>query len=89
MGTPPPPHLVQPAASDALAPGEDEVSMEVLALMCRPCATQIVEHAKLLPGITGVKTELATKTLTLRFETSATSRDRVVAAVEEIVARAQ
>ena len=86
---PPPPHLVQAAASDALAPGEAEVSMEVIELMCRPCASQIVQDAKELPGVTSVRMELATKTLALRFEISATSRDRVVAAVEDIVARVQ
>jgi len=86
---PPPPHLVQAAAPSDLAAGEDEVSMEIVELMCRPCASQIVSGSKELPGVTSVHMELATKTLTLRFETSVTARDRVVAAVEDLVARVQ
>lgn len=86
---PPPPHLVRAASAEVLAAGEDEVSMEVIALMCRPCASQIVHDAKELPGVTSVRMELATKTLTLRFETSVTGRDRIVSAVEDIVARVQ
>lgn len=63
--------------------------MEVIELMCRPCASQIVQDARELPGVTSVRMELATKTLTLRFETSLTGRDRIVSAVEDIVARVQ
>lgn len=63
--------------------------MEVIELMCRPCASQIVGDSKLLPGVTGVHMELVTKTLTLRFDTTVTQRDRVIASVEEIVGRIQ
>lgn len=63
--------------------------MEIVELMCRPCASQIVAGAKELPGIVTVHMELATKTLTLVFDTSLTQRDRVVASVEEIVGRIQ
>ncbi len=86
---PPPPHPVTGAPDQALPAGEDEVSMEILELMCRPCAAQIVGDAKRLPGVTDVHMELATKTLTLVFDTSLTQRDRVVASVEEIVGRIQ
>lgn len=86
---PPPPHLVQTTSSDALGAGEDEVSMQVIELMCRPCAQQIVQSSKELPGVTSVRMELSTKTLTLRFETSVTAATQVVAEVEEIVARVQ
>lgn len=86
---PPPPRLVQTAPSDDLAAGQDEVSMQIIELMCRPCAAQIVGDARLLPGVTGVHLELATKTLTLRFDTGLTGRDRVIASVEQIVANIQ
>jgi len=86
---PPPPRLLQAAPSDDLVAGQDEVSMEILELMCRPCAEQIVGDARLLPGITSVHMELATKTLTLRFDTGLTGRDRVIASVERIVASIQ
>lgn len=63
--------------------------MEVIELMCRPCAQQIVQRSRDLPGVTSVRMELSTKTLTLRFETGVTAADRVVAEVEDIVAQVQ
>ena len=86
---PPPPHLMQAAITDDLAAGQDEVSMEIIELMCRPCASQIVEQSEHLPGVTRVHMELATKTLTLRFDTTLTARDEVIASVEQIVASIQ
>jgi copper chaperone CopZ len=86
---PPPPRLVQAAPSEDLAAGQGEVSMEIIELMCRPCASQIVGDARLLPGVTSVHMELATKTLTLRFDTTLTQREQVIASVEQIVAQIQ
>ncbi len=86
---PPPPQIVRSIPAEALALGEDEVSMEIIELMCRPCASQIVGDSRLLPGVTAVHMELATKTLTLRFDTARTQRDRVIASVEQIVAAIQ
>jgi copper chaperone CopZ len=86
---PPPPRLVHAAPAEDLAVGQDEVAMEIIELMCRPCASQIVGDARLLPGVTSVHMELATKTLTLRFDTGITQRDRVIASVERIVAQVQ
>jgi copper chaperone CopZ len=86
---PPPPRLVHAAPAEDLAAGQDEVSMEIIELMCRPCASQIVGDARLLPGVTSVHMELATKTLTLRFDTGITQRERVIASVEQIVAQIQ
>jgi copper chaperone CopZ len=86
---PPPPRLVQAAPAADLAAGQEEVSMEIIELMCRPCASQIVGDARLLPGMISVHMELATKTLTLRFDTGVTQRDRVIAAMEQIVSQIQ
>jgi copper chaperone CopZ len=85
----PPPHLVQGVAAADLAAGEDEVTMEIIELMCRPCASQIVADSRGLPGVTAVHMELATKTLTLRFDTHVTAKRSVIAAVEDIVSRIQ
>lgn len=63
--------------------------MEVIELMCRPCASRIVASAKDLAGVTAVHMELASKTLTLRFDTRLTGRATVVAAIEDIVSRIQ
>lgn len=85
----PPPHLVVSVPAQELAAGQDEISMEVIELMCRPCAAQIVGHSRELPGVTSVTMELATKTLTLRFDTNLTDREQVIASVEQIVANIQ
>jgi copper chaperone CopZ len=86
---PPPPQVITAAASSDLAPGQDEVSMEIVELMCNPCAAQIVGKSRLLPGVTKVSMVLASKTLTVRYDTSVTGRERVIAAVEQIVASIQ
>ena len=86
---PPPPHLVQAAPADDLAMGQEEVSMEIIELMCRPCASQIVGQSERLPGITSVHMALETKTLTLRYDTAITGKDQVIASVEQIVANIQ
>lgn len=85
----PPPQVVHGAPSTELAAGQEEVTLEIVELMCNPCAAQIVGKSRLLPGVTHVSMELATKTLTLRFDTQLTGRERVIAAVEEIVASVQ
>lgn len=85
----PPPHLVQTVRAVDLAAGQDEVSMEIIELMCRPCAAQIVGHSRDLPGVTSVTMELSTKTLTVRFDTSVTAATRIIASVEHIVAAIQ
>ena len=86
---PPPPHLVQAAPAEDLAPGQEEVSMEIIELMCRPCASQIVGQSEHLAGVMSVHMELATKTLALRYDTTLTTRDQVIASVEQIVASIQ
>ena len=80
---------MQTVPATDLAAGQDEFSMEIIELMCRPCAAQIVSGSRALPGVTSVTMELPTKTLTLRFDTAITDRDAVFAAVEQIVASIQ
>jgi len=63
--------------------------MEIIELMCRPCASQIVGESRQLTGVTSVHMELATKTLTLRFDTSLTQKESVISSVEQIVASIQ
>ena len=86
----PPPQLIQNADVETdLEAGQSDVSMEIIELMCSPCAAQIVSHSRLLPGVTKVSMVLATKTLIVRYDSGLTSRDAVVASVEEIVANIQ
>ncbi len=63
--------------------------MEVIELMCSPCAAQIVSRSRAIPGVSEVTMVLATKTLTLRFDPSFLTRERLISTVEEIVATIQ
>lgn len=77
-----------PVAADVEA-GQDELSMEVIELMCNPCAAQIVSKSRLVPGVTHVSMVLATKTLTVRFDPALITRGALIASVEQIVATIQ
>ena len=72
-----------------LSASEDEVSMEIVELMCNPCAAQIVSKSRLVPGVTKVSMVLATKTLVVRYDSGLIGRDSVIASVEQIVASIQ
>ena len=63
--------------------------MEVIELMCSPCAAQIVGRSRLIPGVSQVSMVLATKTLTLRYDPKLVGRDVLIANVEQIVATIQ
>jgi copper chaperone CopZ len=83
----PAPRVIDSATvSTDVAANEDEVSMEIIELMCNPCASQIVGKSRLVPGVTHVSMVLASKTLTVRFDRDLIARDQVIASVEEIVA---
>ncbi|HUQ42114.1 MAG TPA: hypothetical protein VM052_06415 [Candidatus Limnocylindrales bacterium] len=77
-----------PVAAD-LPAGNQELSMEVIELMCSPCAAQIVSKSRQIAGVTHVSMVLATKTLTLQFDPSVAARESIVASVEQIVASIQ
>ena len=84
----PPPRVIAAAPADR-ASGQDEVSMEIIELMCSPCAAEIVSKSRQLPGVTNVSMVQASKTLTVRYDTARTSRESVISSVEEIVATIQ
>ena len=77
-----------PVSADVEA-GQDELSMEVIELMCSPCAAQIVSKSRLVPGVTRVSMVLATKTLTVQFDPERITRQALIASVEQIVATIQ
>ena len=77
-----------PVSADVTA-NEDEVSMEIIELMCNPCAAQIVGKSRLVPGVTHVSMVLASKTMTVRYDRTLIARDQVIASVEQIVASIQ
>ena len=86
----PAPRVIDSATvSSLVAANEDEVAMEIIELMCSPCAAQIVGKSRLLPGVTHVSMVLASKTMTVRFDTGLSGRNQVIASVEQIVAGIQ
>ena len=86
----PAPHVIDAATVSAdIAANEDEVSMEIIELMCNPCAAQIVGKSRLVPGVTHVSMVLASKTMTVRYDRTLIARDQVIASVEQIVASIQ
>jgi len=86
---PPQPRLVQAEPAPDLAVGQQELSMEVIELMCSPCAAQIVGRSRQIPGVSQVSMVLATKTLTLRYDPTLVGRESLIATVEQIVATIQ
>jgi copper chaperone CopZ len=86
----PAPRVIDSATIAAdIAANEDEVSMEIIELMCNPCAAQIVGKSRLVPGVTHVSMVLASKTMTVRYDRTLVGRDAVIASVEQIVASIQ
>ncbi len=86
----PAPRLLEGAPTSAdVEDDQAELSMEVIELMCSPCAAQIVSQSRLVPGVTHVSMVLATKTLTVRFDPERITRQALIASVEQIVATIQ
>ncbi|TMC78745.1 MAG: heavy-metal-associated domain-containing protein [Chloroflexi bacterium] len=64
----------------------DEVAVNVLELICQSCAEHIIAGCKSIPGVASVDVNRKEKLLTLHFDSSFTTRERVLAAVDEVVA---
>jgi copper chaperone CopZ len=65
---------------------DDEVTVNVLELYCKSCAEHIIGGCRLIPGVAWVDIDRKEKLLTLHFDTTFTTRERVLAAVDELVA---
>ncbi|OLC22243.1 MAG: hypothetical protein AUH33_00165 [Chloroflexi bacterium 13_1_40CM_68_21] len=82
----------RPAARDlppvqVLANAADgEVTVNVLELICQSCAEHIIAGCRNIPGVAAVDVDRKEKLLTLHFDSSFTTRERVLAAVDEVVA---
>jgi len=65
---------------------DDAVTVNVLELICQSCAEHIIAGCKNIPGVAAVDVDRKEKLLTLHFDSSFTTRERVLAAVDDIVA---
>jgi copper chaperone CopZ len=69
-----------------VASANDEVTVSVLELMCHTCYDHILAGCRNIEGVASVDVDRAEKLMTLHFDSSVTSRARVLAAVDEVVA---
>jgi copper chaperone CopZ len=53
--------------------------------MCQSCAAHILAGCREIPGVASVDIDRKAKLITLHFDSSLTSRDRILAAVDEVV----
>jgi copper chaperone CopZ len=75
----PPVHVIASTAAD-------EVTINVLELYCKSCAEHIIAGCRGIPGVASIDIDRKEKLLTLHFDSRFTTRERVLAAVDEVVA---
>jgi copper chaperone CopZ len=69
-----------------VASANDEVTVNVLELICQTCYEHIVVGCRDIEGVVSVEVDRKEKLITLHFDASRTTRERVLAAVDEVVA---
>jgi copper chaperone CopZ len=69
-----------------VATANDEVTVNVLELLCRSCYDHIVFGCREIDGVASVDVDLKEKLITLHFDSSLTTQARVLAAIDEVVA---
>ena len=69
-----------------VASADDEVTVNVLELICQTCYEHIISGCREIEGVVLVEADRSEKLLTLHFNSSVTTRERVLAAVDEVVA---
>ena len=69
-----------------VASANDEVTVNVLELICQSCAEHILAGCRQIEGVASVEVDRKERLMTLRFDSSLTTRDRVLAAVDDVVA---
>ncbi len=74
----PPPRVVAAVA-------DREVTVNVLELFCQSCAEQIIAGSRGIAGVSSVDVDRREKLLTLHFDSRITSRESVLAALDDVV----
>jgi copper chaperone CopZ len=69
-----------------VASANDEVTVNVLELICQTCYEHIISGCRHIDGVVSVEADRSEKLLTLHFDSTVTTRARVLAAVDEVVA---
>ena len=76
-------------AVTVVASANDEVTVNVLELICQSCAEHIIEGCRQIEGVASVDVDRKERLMTIHFDSSVTTRDRVLAAVDTVVASAR
>ena len=69
-----------------VASANDEVTVNVLELICRSCYEHIVAGCRDIDGVASVQVDRRERLITIHFDSTLTTRARVLAAVEDLVA---
>jgi len=69
-----------------VASSNDEVTVNVLELICQSCAEQVLAGCRQIEGVASVAVDRRERLITLYFDSAVTTRERVVAAVDDVVA---
>ena len=69
-----------------VASANDEVTVNVLELICQSCAEHILAGCRQIEGVASVQADRREKLITLHFDSSLTTRARILAAVDDLVA---
>ena len=69
-----------------VASSNDEVTVNVLELICRSCAEHVLAGCRQIAGVASVAVDRRERLITLYFDSAVTTRERVLAAVDDVVA---
>jgi len=69
-----------------VASSSDQVTVDVLELICQSCAEHILAGCRQIQGVASVAVDRKERLITLYFDSSVTTRARVLAAVDDVVA---
>jgi copper chaperone CopZ len=69
-----------------VASANDVVTVDVLELICQSCAEHIIAGCRQIEGVASVDVDRRAKLITLHFDSSLTTRGRILAAVDDVVA---
>ena len=74
-----------PAVS-VVASANDVVTVDVLELICQSCAEHILAGCRRIEGVASVEADRRERLITLHFDPAVTTRERILAAVDDVVA---
>ncbi len=69
-----------------VASANDEVTVNVLELICRSCVEHILAGCRQIEGVASIEVDRRERLMTVHFDSSVTTRARILAAVDDVVA---